>query len=213
MDQDLRPARWRRRREARPQELLEAALSVFAEKGFTAARLDEIAARAGVSKGTLYLYFPSKEALLEALIDAAILPRIERVERLAARWPGSSARLLRTIARMVARVLRHERIVAFPKLVIAEATNFPAFAERYRRRVIDRGVALLAGVIARGIERGELRPVDPGTAARLFVAPVLFAAIWQTCFARPDAPALDPEALLRTHLDIFLRGLAVDERP
>jgi AcrR family transcriptional regulator len=86
MDQEIRPARWRRRREARPQELLEAALSVFAEKGFTAARLDEIAARAGVSKGTLYLYFPSKEALLEALIDAAILPRIERVERLVAGW-------------------------------------------------------------------------------------------------------------------------------
>ena len=213
MTQDTPPGRWRRRREARPQELLEAALSVFAEKGFSAAKLDDIAARAGVSKGTLYLYFASKEALLEALVDTAILPRIERVEQLAAGWRGSSALLLRAIARMVARVLRHERIVAFPKLVIAEATNFPAFAERYRRRVIDRGVALLASIIARGVETGEFRQADPETTARLLLSPILFAAIWQTCFARFDAQPFDPGALLRTHLDLFLRGLAPDQPP
>ncbi len=210
MDQDTGTVRWRRRREARPQELLEAALAVFAEKGFSAARLDEIAARAGVSKGTLYLYFPNKEALLEALVDSAILPRIERIERLVAGWRGSSALLLRAIARMVAGVLRHERLVAFPKLVIAEATNFPAFAERYRRRVIDRGVGLLGRIIARGIGRGEFRRVDPETTARLLLAPVLFAAIWQTCFARFDTEPFDPLPLLRAHLDIFLRGLAPD---
>jgi hypothetical protein len=113
---------------------------------------------------------------------------------------------------MALRVMRHERIVAFPKLVIAESTNFPAFAERYRRGVIDRGVGLLGRIIARGIERREFREVDPELTARLWLAPFLFAAIWQTCFARFDAEPFDPGALVRAHLDLLLRGLARDDR-
>lgn len=208
---DERGVRRRHRREARPQELLEAALETFAERGFSAARLDEIAARAGVSKGTLYLYFPSKEALLEALVDTAILPRIERIERLATTWQGSSARLLRVIIQIAGRVLREDRIVAFPKLVIAESANFPAFAERYRRRVIDRALRLVSAIIARGVARGEFRPVDPELTARLWIAPFLFAALWRTSFARFDERPFDPAALLRAHLDTFLRGVAAPD--
>ncbi len=199
----------RRRKEARPQELLDAAFEVFTEKGFSAARLEEIAARAGVGKGTLYLYFPSKEALLEALIDTALLPNVERLEQLVAEWPGTTEALLRRIFDLMGGLMREGRLSAFPKLVIAEASNFPAFAERYRRRVIDRGLGLLAKVVARGIERGEFRAVDPAITARLCIAPFLLFSIWQTCFARFDEEPFDAAAFMAAHAEALLHGIAV----
>jgi AcrR family transcriptional regulator len=196
-----------RRKEARPQELLEAALEVFVEKGFSAAKLDEIAARAGVSKGTLYLYFESKEALLEALVRAAVVPNIERVEAMAEGWTGATPELLRRLLQVLGSVLEEGRVAAFPKLVVAESGNFPAFAERYRREVIDRGLGLFARIIGRGVERGEFRPVDPDTTARLCLAPMIFLAIWQTSFARFDTVPFDARAFVDAHIDTLLHGL------
>lgn len=202
----------RRRKEARPREILRAALETFAEKGFAAARLDDVAARAGIGKGTLYLYFSSKEELLQAVVREALVPNIARAERLAGTYPGSSAELLRLLFAIAARRISRSRLSAIPKLVLAEANNFPDIARFYFDEVISRGLALLGGIVRCGIERGEFRSVDVETAARLLVAPLLFLALWRHSFARVAPMTLDPIAYCRDHLDMALHGLLREAR-
>jgi AcrR family transcriptional regulator len=200
----------RRRKDTRPAELLDAALEVFAEKGFAAARMEDIAARAGAAKGTLYLYFPSKEAVFEALVRSAIVPNIERAEALAAVHEGPVAPLFRQLIALLATVVRDARIVVLPRLLIGELYKFPELARFYRRNVLDRGLGLIARVHRRGVEAGEFRPQDSDAVARLVVAPVLMMAIWRTVFARFDEEPFDPAPVLQAHADTLLRGLAAD---
>lgn len=200
-----------RRKDDRPGEVLEAALEVFAEKGFAMARMEDVAARAGVSKGTVYLYYPSKEAVFEAVVRAAILPNLTRVEALAAGYDGPALDLLRQLLAALLQVLETPRLIAIPRLVIAEARTFPELALFYRREVVDRGLGLVEGILRRGIERGELRPVDPAATARLCVAPFLLAAIWKATFdPLQDAKPLDARALLDAHLATLTRALAAE---
>ena len=207
----VQPAgRWRRRKQARPAEIVEAALEVFAEKGFSAARIDDVAARAGISKGTLYLYFASKEELFKAVVRQALLPNLARVERMLAAHPGTAAERIATVIGQIGALLQSTRIGVIPKLVIAEAGNFPELARFYHEEVIRRGLGLLGGEIERGIARGEFRPVDPGDGARLLVAPVLLAAIWKTTFEAHAGAPLDAQAFLATALEVLLRGLRAD---
>ena len=205
------PTRWRRRKEARPDEILAAALASFAERGFAATRLEDVAARAGVSKGTLYLYFRSKEELFKAVVRATLVPNLARVEALAASFEGPSAllleRLLLTIAGVVA-----SRVGAIPKLVIAEAGNFPDLARFYLDEVVRRGLRLIATILRRGIERGEFRAVDVDHAVFCVIAPMLIAALWKNSLEPHDEAALDPQALARAHLDLLLRGLETGAR-
>lgn len=202
----------RRRKEARPREILHAALEIFTEKGFAAARLDDVAQRAGVSKGTLYLYFSSKEELLKAVVRTALIPNIARAERAAARHAGGSAELLRLLFELAARRVSRSRLSAIPKLVLAEASNFPDLAKFYLDEVIARGFALLGGIVRRGIERGEFRPVDVENTARLLVAPLLFLALWRHSFAKVAPAPLDAAAYCRSHLDLTLHGLLRENR-
>lgn len=206
----------RRRKEARPAELLDAALDVFAAKGFAAARMEDIAAAAGAAKGTIYLYFPSKEAVFEALVRTAIVPNLERAEMLAERHAGPVGPLLLAFMGIVAEIVRDSRLVVLPRLIIGELHRFPELRRFYRRTVIERGLALIARMHRRGVEAGEFRPQDSETVARLVVAPVIFAAIWQTVFAPCDEAPFDPGPLLRAHAENLLRGLAAEpagERP
>lgn len=197
-----------RRKAERPAELLEAALEVFAEKGFAAARMDEIAARAGVSKGTAYLYFESKEDLFRALVQDRMLLIFTPLEQAFETYEGSSRELLEMLlARFCIRVLG-TKLAALPRLVIAEVGHFPELAEFYRRNVIDRGLGFLSRIIARGQARGEFRPGNPDHFARLFVAPVLLSAIWRACFDRFDDEPFDFAAFIETHRKILLSGLA-----
>ena len=202
--------RWRRRKEARPQEIVDAALEVFSERGFAAARLDDVAARAGVSKGTLYLYFPNKEELFKAVVRAAIVPNIEMAERLLAESRDSSFAILeKLLAIMATRILR-TKAGAIPKLIIAEAGNFPDLARFYYDEVIRRAFALLSAVLARGVESGEFRPLDIDSTVRLIVAPMLMSALWRSSFEALEGRPLDVPALLRAHLDHLRRALAPD---
>src|SRR4051812_30060941 len=186
----------RRRNDARPAELLEAALEVFAEKGFAATRMEDIAARAGTSKGAIYLYFPSKQAVFEALVRSAIIPNIERAEAIAASHAGPVAPLFRRLLALFAGVLADARLVHFPRLIVGEAGNFPELAHFYKTAVIDRGLALIAAMHRRGVERGEVRPQDSDAVARLVVAPVLLLADWRTVFAPHSHEPFDPTPLL-----------------
>jgi AcrR family transcriptional regulator len=201
-------ARWRRRKEARPQEILAAALAEFAARGFAAARMEDIAARAGVTKGTLYLYFASKEELFKSLVRESIGAVIAARQVEADLFEGPAADLLATILRFMGYFARTSDRAVLPKIMVAEAGNFPELVRFYRAEVVDRGMALLSAIIARGIARGEFRTVDPQHAARLCIAPMLLVILWRTSFALADAPAWDLEGLIEAHIDVLLKGLA-----
>lgn len=208
------PPRWRRRKDARPQEIVTAAMEVFAERGFAAARLEEVAARAGVSKGTLYLYFPSKDELFKAVIRAAILPNLEQAEAMVASVGGPCFPLLERLLRMVARLIATTRMAMIPRLVIAEAGNFPELAAFYHREVIRRGFGVVAALLRRGIDGGEFQamPIDPNV--RLIVAPLLMSAVWRTSFdGVDDEPPLDVSALVEVHIGNLRRVLLRDAGP
>jgi AcrR family transcriptional regulator len=205
----------RRRKEARPAELLDAALDVFAEKGFAAARMEDIAARAGTAKGTIYLYFPSKEAVFQALVRAAIVPNLERAEAVADGHEGPVGPVVIRLMALLGDLLRDTRLAVLPRLIIAEIHRFPDLTQFYKTTVVDRGLALIARMHRYGVERGEFRPGDSETVARLVVAPVLLMAIWRTVFAPHDPHPFDPGPVLAAHAETLLRGLAPDpaERP
>jgi AcrR family transcriptional regulator len=202
--------RWRRRKEARPGELLEAALDCFAERGFAATRLEDVAARAGVTKGTAYLYFKNKEELFKAVVGGYIVPVIEQLEA-AAQAPGPVSELLVKVAGMFVEKVYHSRFSALPKLVIAEASNFPELARFYLEEVVGRGRRLLGALLRRGIESGEFRAVDVEHAVYCLIAPILFSALWKHSLGPYDARPLDAAALIRCHIDVFLKGLAPDQ--
>src|SRR6516165_8529969 len=154
-----RALRWRRRKEARPQEILAAALALFAERGFAATRLDDVARRAGVTKGTLYLYFPNKQELFEAVVRQALVPNLERGEALLDEADDAdepAALMLERLMRSWAE-LALSPAGAIPKIIVSEAGNFPKLARFYQETVVDRGMALMRRVLCLGIERGEFR--------------------------------------------------------
>ena len=207
-----RPLRHARRKEARPSEILAAALALFAEHGFAATRLEDVARRAGVSKGTIYLYFPTKEALFRAVIRQGLVPNIAAMEALAAAHAGSAAALLTEIAARLLAITESD-LAVIPRLVLTESGNFPNLARFYAEEVAGQGRSLIASIIARGIGRGEFRPIDVQSAVSLFAAPILLILLWRTTFARHGIVPFDPKALLETHLEMFFRGLAPDASP
>ena len=204
--------RWRRRKDARPQEILEAALFIFAKKGFAAARMEDIALRARVSKGTIYLYFESKEAVFRALLHETIAKRFSLLSELARDHRGPVAPLLAEILRQLGHFIATSDLVVLPKMVIAEAGNFPDLARIYREEVAERGLALFGGLLRIGIESGEFRKVPLQHAIRLCIAPLLLAAIWRTTFAPMDAEPYDYAGLIETHIATLLRGLQPEGR-
>jgi AcrR family transcriptional regulator len=202
--------RWRRRKNARPSEILDAALAVFAERGFAATRMDDIAERAGVTKGTIYLYFESKDAVFRSLVQEAIGATIGRFLDQARHFEGPASELLRNILRGIGQFICKTDRVVLPKIILAEAGNFPGLAEFYRREVIDKGLALLQSIIARGIASGEFREISREHAAKLCIAPLLLGAFWRTTFARFDEVPYDLDGMIETHIDVLLRGLAAE---
>ncbi|MBP7204584.1 MAG: TetR/AcrR family transcriptional regulator [Propionivibrio sp.] len=196
----------RRRKDERPSELVAAVLDLFVERGFAATRLDDVAARAGVSKGTLYLYFESKEALFKAVIEEAIVPLLASAEDVIANDQGTSIDLLRRLLNGWWEQIGATRLAGVPKLIIAEARNFPAVAQYYHDAVIVRGRALLRTLLQRGIERGEFRPLDLETAIDVIYAPLMMLVVWRSslCFCAKET---DPATYLKTHFDLLVQGL------
>ncbi len=203
--------RWTRQPEERPRQILDAALRVFRARGFAQTRMDDVAKEAGVSKGTIYLYFKSKTALLEALIERAMAPVAAQLKAMARAAPdGPVAPVLHTMLGFAAMRLADPEAAAIPLLVIDEASRFPQLALHYRQRVIEVGLGAVTGLVKRAIRAGEFRPVDPALAARSLVAPILLQAIWNNVFARPGDVAIDPHKLVNQHLDIFLHGIKAE---
>jgi AcrR family transcriptional regulator len=198
--------RWRRRKEARPAEILDAALACFSERGFAATRLDDVAKRAGVTKGTLYLYFPNKEELFKAVVRQAIVANIARGEALVAESAESAPALLERLIHQWAALIPTPAS-AIPKLVLAEAGNFPDIARFYLEEVVGRGRELIRSVIRKGVARGEFRAIDIESGSYCALAPMVLAMLWQHSFAPHDSERLDAKALADAHLKLLLHGL------
>jgi AcrR family transcriptional regulator len=194
----------RRRRiepEARRQAILESALAEFAERGFAAARLDDVAARAGVAKGTLYLYFKDKEALFEELIRSAVAPLMDRLGRIAAAPDLSPIHALDAFFALFEKeVLGTDRKLLL-RLIIAEGARFPAVAEVYYREVVTRGLRLMRGLAERASAEGVFATKAASRYPQLIVAPLLLAVIWDNLFARMHP--LDVTGLLHAHLEVL----------
>ena len=170
--------------------------------------MEDIAARAGAAKGTLYLYFPGKEAMFEELVRRLIVPNLDRAEELAASRPGPVAPILRELLEMLGTLVRDPRVVVLPRLLIGELHKFPSLARFYKATVVDRGLALLAQLHRRGVASGEFRPQDSEAVARLVIAPILLLAIWRSVFASQEAEPFDPARVIEAHVETLLRGLA-----
>jgi len=187
-------------------------MSLFAERGFAATRLEDVAAAAGIGKGTIYLYFSNKEELFKAVVRQEQLPRLEAAETLLHHHKGTTASLLRIIFGVIAEAIESD-ITAIPKLVMTEAGNFPELSRFYGDAVIKRGHGLLAMVIARGVESGEFRPVDPRNLMPIFIGPILMMALWKHSLGRHTDIQFPIRPVLETHLDMLLRGLAPEKTP
>ena len=186
---------------ARRQAILDAALSVFAERGFEAARLDDVAARAGVAKGTLYLYFRDKEALFEELVRGAVSPIIEAVCKAASAPDVPASAILETFFALFQKEVLGTKRKLLLRLIIAEGPRFPRVAEFYHREVVTRGMALMRGVAERAARRGEFASDAAARFPQLIVAPLILAVVWDSLFARIDP--LDVAGLLRAHRELL----------
>src|SRR5262249_47520630 len=160
--------KWERRSDARPKELISAAIELFAELGFAGTRLEDVAAKAGVSKATVYLYFKNKEDLFEAVVREAVMPTLKQAEEMLDAYPGPTVDLLRTFVALFERKLDGP-LPALVKLIVAESGNFPKLAQLWVDLVPRRGLALMKRILQRGIERKELRPFNPEHVAPLIV--------------------------------------------
>jgi len=202
------PARRARRKGARPGELLAAALDLFVEKGFAATRVEEVAARAGVSKGTLFLYFPSKEELFKAVVRENISGRFVEWNEEFERFEGSTPDMLRYCLLTWWERLGSTKASGIPKLVMSEAQNFPELASFYQHEVMQPANALIRRILQRGVARGEFRPMDLSYGAYLVLAPMLFLVLWKhslgTC--GDTQVQLDPPSYLAAQLDMMLHG-------
>jgi AcrR family transcriptional regulator len=205
-----KPSGRQRRKAARPAELLEAAMDLFVEKGFSAARSEEVAARAGVSKGTLYLYFPSKDDLFKSVIRTYLTAPIAEGQALADSFQGTCADLLGRLLRMLWQQLGHTPAGGVCKVVMAEARNFPDIATFYVREVIEPTHRLMSGVLRRGVARGEFRELDTEHAVPALIAPALLLAMHAhsvgACPACQELPQ-DADRTMETHIHLILDGL------
>lgn len=206
---DLTPHR-RRRKEARPRELLDAALALFVQKGFAATRAEEVAAAAGVSKGTLYLYYPSKEELLKAVIAHYLSARIIEGAAMAADFDGSPTALLRGVLIDWWTGLYDSPAAGVFKLVITEVRNFPEIAEYYHREVVQRAHDLLGSILRRGIDQGEFRAVDVDHAVHSLVLPLVMICLHRHSLGActPADWHLDGRSFIGQHVHLVLDGLA-----
>jgi TetR/AcrR family transcriptional regulator len=202
------PAR-ARRKEARPGELLDAALTLFVEKGFAATRVEEVAALAGVSKGTLFLYFPSKEELFKALVRHTISGRFTEWNEELKHFSGSSAELVRYCMHSWWERIGMTKASGISKLVMSEAGMFPEIAAFYQQEVIGPGHDLLKRVLQRGVDSGEFRPMALEYAVYSLIAPMIFLLMWQHSLAAccPASQQIDPQAFIDNQLDLLLGGM------
>jgi TetR/AcrR family transcriptional regulator len=199
-----------RRKESRPGELLAAALELFVEKGFAATRAEEVAKKAGVSKGTLFLYFSSKEELFKAVVRENISGRFGEWNSEIDNFQGDTAGMLRYAMQVWWQRIGSTKASGITKLMMSEAGNFPELAAFYEHEVIQPGNELIQRVLQRGVDRGEFGPIDAKYSVYTVLAPMLFLAMWKhsmgTCSA--IGTTIDPERYISVQVETILQGLS-----
>jgi len=211
-ESDAEPRQRRaRRKEARPGELLDAALQLFVEKGFAATRVEEVAALAGVSKGTLFLYFPSKEELFKAVVRENLAGRFTEWNEELAHFEGNSAELVRYCLHTWWERVGMTPASGITKLVMSEAGMFPEIAAFYQKEVIEPGHDLIRRVLQRGMDRGEFRPLSLEYAIYSLIAPMIFLLMWKHSMALcvPASEVIDPIGFIDNQVDLLLHGMLV----
>jgi len=203
----LNQPKWQRRSEDRPREICAAALEVFAEKGFAAAKLDEIARRAGVSKGTLYLYFKDKEQLFRAVVRDSIAPNVAAITSAISAMDAPFADVVRMFLAGFAEREARLPLGAVAKMVIGESRNFPELARVWHDEVASKAIGALAAAIERAQRRGEVRNGDPRLFAFSLMGPMVLGALWRATLVPAGGEPLDLPALARQHADTVLEGL------
>jgi len=203
----VRQPRWQRRSEERPREICNAALDVFSEKGFAAAKLDEIARRAGVSKGTLYLYFKDKEDLFRAVVRDTVAPNIDTVRAMVEGADLPFAEVIRMFLPRFAAITSQVRVGAVAKMVIGESRNFPELAKVWHDEVVSKALGMIASLIERAQSKGEVRPGDPRLHAFSLMGPMMMGILWRETLQPVGGAPLDLEALAKQHAETVLTGL------
>ena len=198
--------RRRRNKDARPAQILEAAIEVFAQQGYAATRVEDVAARAGLAKGTVYVYYKDKEALFQAAVRHLIGPAIEHIEHAIDGFKGPTDQLLRLLIGTVYQKVVSTRAPALLRLLIAEGARFPELTRFYHREVLSRGMAALTRTLARGIERGEFRALAATAHPQILMGPALAAAVWTVLVGKSHP--LDFAAYQAAHLEFLLAALA-----
>jgi AcrR family transcriptional regulator len=193
--------RYQRRKEDRPQEITEAAFAAFAEKGFTATKVEDVARRAGVSKGLLYLYFKTKEELFKAVIRSVVTPRVDELTRNLDSSELSAEAFIRGPLLAFMQRLPGSPASVVIRLMISEAPKHPDLVDYYWDNVASRGLAALRRLLERGVENGEFRRTAVNELPQLFVAPVMMSIVWGIVFADRS---LDTDKLIATHVDMIL---------
>lgn len=206
-DSESSAKRWTRRKEARPQELVAAALNLFVARGYAATRLEDVAAAAGVSKGTVYLYFANKEELFKAVVQENLLPALAEGEALIDSFEGTSEALLHEILMGWWELIGESPASGLTKLLMAESGNFPDLAQYYNEEVIERCDRLFARILARGVARGEFRDTDVDLSTLALTAPMLFLMMWKHSFGPCAAKVLEPKAFITHVVALMLHGL------
>jgi AcrR family transcriptional regulator len=203
--------KFRRRSSERPDEVLDAALALFSTRGFAQTRVEDVAAKAGLSKAAIYLYFPSKQALLQGLVQRAIANLAEDAIARMKDWQGDPRPLIAQLLRQIAARLADPSVVAIPALILREAPHAPEIAAIYRTEVLDRTIPALTALIAQGVAGGHIRPVDPELTVRSVVGPILVHLMLAHVFGMrgQDGPGLD--LLVENHLKILNAGLAPEK--
>lgn len=199
-------SRWKRRKEARPEEILDAALQLFTEKGFSSTRMIDVAKSAGISKGTLYLYFDSKEAIFREVVQQRITPQLDEVEAMVERFEGTQADLLRQLINGWWMSVACTSLSAIPKIVVSESGNFPELAEYFTHNVVIRSRNLFSKVISRGMINGEFKLYEAETVARLVVAPLVQATIWMHSLRQFDDES-GTQNYIQLHTEFILNNL------
>jgi AcrR family transcriptional regulator len=207
----VRPLKFRRRAAARPDEVLDASLDLFIERGYAATRVEDIAKRAGLSKGAVYLYFPSKEKILEGIIRRAIVPIAENALSFARGFEGDPRLVITMVLRMLSGKLNEPRVLAIPKLIFREVLGFPELAAMYRAEVLDKVLPVITGLIRKGIDQGYMRPVDPELTIRSIIGPIMLHVAMAEIFGLMPADGFAIDRLIENHLTILFDGLSAPQ--
>lgn len=199
--------KWQRRKDERPTEILDAALELFGTKGFVSTKIDDIAKQAGVSKGTVYLYYPSKETLFKEMVYVLMLPRIKEVELYISNYQGKQTELLILIINRWWQTIKSSGLTGIPKLIISEADKFPDLTKFYVKEVIHRIHTIVVNVLNNGVKQNEFKKMNTALTARVIMSSLVYFSMWETSLKKYDKKDLKVEDMIEQQIKLVLDGI------